>query len=315
MKRLNVALIGAGRHSLSSHVPSLAFYRDSFPDRIRLAALCDKDPGKASETAKEFGFEKTYTDVESLLASESLDACVAVTPIELTESISARILQMGIPLLVEKPLGVDLEQAHRIVETGRLADVPVLVSVNRRFDPALNAALRHLEGRVPEYIRATMLREARFEEEFIIDAGLHAIDTMRYICGDIASHEIIASGSGREKWAVVSFQFANGASGLLELLPAAGARREQYTLHGVEYLAEVRVGEKDSGDFTYWEKGSLVASESPAQNRPTHIFNGTYNETCEFFDAIVENRPTKVPPEAIVQSMELSRDIHRKVFG
>ena len=300
---------------MSTHAPSLAYYRDSFPDRIRLVALCDKDTDKASEKAKEFGFEKVYRDVASLLSSESLDACIAVTPIHLTESISKLILERKIPLLVEKPLGTGPEQALRIVEMSRSAGVPVLVSVNRRFDPALNEVLRRLNGIVPEYIRATMIREARFENEFIIDAGLHAIDAVRYVCGDIASHEVVSSGKGREKWAVVNIQFVNGSSGLLEFFPAAGARREKYTLHGPTYLAEVLVGEKDPGEFTFWKEGTLIASESPARNRPLFIGNGTYNETCEFFDAIRENRLTLVPPEAVVQSMELSREIHRKVVG
>ncbi len=315
MKKLNVALIGAGRHSMSSHAPSLAHYRESFPDRIRLAALCDKDTDKASEKAKEYGFEKVYSDVESLLSAESLDACVAVTPIHLTEAISRQILERQIPLLIEKPLGTGLEQAESIVEMSKSAGVPVLVSVNRRFDPALIEALRRLDGQVPEYIRATMIRVARFEEEFIVDAGLHAIDAMRHVCGDIVSHEISAAGKGREKWAVVTMEFAGGTSGVLELLPAAGYRREEYTFHGTGYLAEVVVGEKDPGVFTFWKEGSLVASEIPAKNDPPFVYNGTYNETCEFFAAITENRRTLVPPEKIVQSMELSRDIHRAVIG
>jgi predicted dehydrogenase len=58
-----------------------------------------------------------------------------------TKEIAARMIRAAIPLLMEKPPGATPDEAREIVELVKGTGAWVMVSMNRRFDPALRAAL------------------------------------------------------------------------------------------------------------------------------------------------------------------------------
>ena len=77
---LRIALVGCGSHSRDHHAVPLARYARQHPDEVALAAACDLDEQKAESFCAEFGFGRSYTDVENMLAQEDLDGCVVVMP-------------------------------------------------------------------------------------------------------------------------------------------------------------------------------------------------------------------------------------------
>ena len=138
---MKIVLLGAGQHSKRFHLPALAHYVANHPGEIELSALCDIRRDVAVEMAARFGFARVYTDLDEMLAKERPDSCIAVTPWELTASLSMRIIAAGVPVLMEKPMAETMAQVHQLVALAEKQHARVMVGVNRRFSPSIDALL------------------------------------------------------------------------------------------------------------------------------------------------------------------------------
>lgn len=312
---LRVAMIGAGNHSRQNHLPALARYVSEHPDELELAALCDLRRDLAEEMSRRYGFSRSYTDPEEMLAAEKLDGCVAVTPVPVTARVAERVILAGVPLLMEKPPGATLEEAEEIRALAERKSARVMVSMNRRFDPALSAACRWRSDRPLEYLRAAMLRHDRREPHFFVGTAIHSLDAMRSIAGDVRDYSVTAREVDGVWWYGVRLDFDSGAAGILEVLPNCGSRAEFYELFGAGWRARAAVGEVDSGEVTCWEGGRIALADEPARGTPSFVKNGTYAETAEFISSLREERLPNPSPADVRQSLELCHRIEGDVRG
>ena len=236
-----IVVIGAGRHCQTFHLPSLARYVKRHPNEVELVALCDLNRELAELAASQFGFSKVYTDFEVMLEQEKPDGCIAITPFKVTAQIATQIMRRGIPLLMEKPLGATLEEAEKVCDMVEKHKAQVMVSMNRRFDPALSAGLAWKSDRPFEYLRGTMIRHNRKQTDFFEETAIHALDAMRYIGGDIRHYSVIMHRIAEVRSFVVKFMFANEAIGILEVFPNSGNTAECYDILGSDYRILIRV--------------------------------------------------------------------------
>lgn len=306
---LRIAVIGGGGHSRGSHLPALARYCVNFPGGVELAAFCDLEPSVAESVSREYGFHRSYTDVEAMLTAEALDGCIAVTPIPATAGVARRLIAAGIPLLMEKPPGATRDEARQICEQASRTKVPVMVSMNRRYQPSICSARSWSGGRPIEHLKAAMYRADRREETFFVDTALHALDTMRAIAGEIEDSESSARRVDGTWWHQVEFTFTSGATGRLEVCPTRGVTEESYEWVGPAYRVLVREGRNDSGQFTAWEDDRIVI-DGAAQEAPMFVRDGAYDETLEFLGALQEVRVPHPSPEEVWPSVDLCHTIH-----
>ncbi len=285
---IRVAVLGAGSHSRREHLPSLRLYQERHPGRIELTALCDPKV----DVAAEFGFAQHCDSLEELLARRP-DAIIAVTPAPATAGVAIRILEAGIPLLMEKPLGANLEEASAVVRAaeGR----PVMVSMNRRFDPAVAAMAEALRGRGIDHLRACMERVGRAREGFLEDAGLHAIDVLRMLAGGF---EDVRETSGG-----LCFDFKSGAMGRLDLHPDGGRWEESYDVFGPGYHAQALA----TRGFRLWERGKPVTDFVIPPEEVPCVRCGTYGETAAFLEAVAQGGPFSPSPDEILESEMATR--------
>jgi predicted dehydrogenase len=310
---LRIAVLGAGDHSQRNHLPALADFARQHPGKVELSALCDLRFDLAQAAAGQFGFHKAFPELESMLAYAHWDACIAVTPVSATAAIARRILQAGIPLLMEKPPGNTPEEARQLAVLAEDLALPVMVSMNRRFDPALQAGLDWMGGRHLVYVRATQARVARREPEFITDTAIHALDALRFIAGEVGSWRVQSRQVAGVSWYAVSMEFENGTAGSLEILPDAGTVCEGYELHGQGFQVQVRAGGVDAGEVTAWESGTLVLNSKPGGDEPEYVANGCLAETTAFLENLIEGRPLQPTPGQVLGSVELCHHIKSSV--
>jgi len=310
---LKIVLLGAGNHSQGNHLPSLARYVSEHPGEVELAALCDLRKEHARTMAAKYGFARVYTDLAEMLDKEQPHGCVAVTPMPVTAEIAAHVMRAGVPLLMEKPPGATVEEARDIVERAEATGARVMVSMNRRFDPALRAALAWREGRPIEYVRASIVRHRRREPTFMYGTGIHPLDAMREIAGDVKDHSVHAREVAGVQWLVIQFTFQTGATGLLEVFPTAGCMAEACEILGPDWRALVRFGFPDAGDAFCWEDRGLVLEHRAAKDTPPFVCNGAYGETVEFISSLKEDRAPHPSPAQVLQSVELCDHISREV--
>jgi predicted dehydrogenase len=306
---VRIAVIGAGYHSRDNHLPALARYKALHADQVELTALCDLNAAAAEQSARQFGFAHFYTDVDEMLAAERPDACMVITPVAVTASIAARMIERGIPVLIEKPPGASTDQAADLCRTVEHHRGNAMVSVNRRFDPAI-VAMRAWVGQRPiRYARGAMLRHNRHEPEFITDTAIHAVDSLRFLCGDVASHSVRVRQYDSVRSYHVNLEFGNGAIGILDVLPLAGCSIETYELAGDGFRALSGTGDFGEGIWSAWQDGRLVQRDEPAAGESSFVRNGTYAETCAFISALERRQPLSPTPADILPSVTLCHEV------
>jgi len=302
---IKVCIIGAGGHSRACHLPALQLYRARHPGRVELAGIADRNRALAEAAVETFGAGRAYADFEAMLQAEQPDACLALASVEHNARVAIRLMELGLPALIEKPLGATMAEARRVVAVAERTGARVMVSMNRRFDPLLNAALAWIDGRPPSYVRASMLRHDRREEHFLELTGVHVVDALRKIAGDVRSWRAEKSTVEGTRWTQIGVVFENGIRGLVDLMPTAGSCAETYEIFGADHRAEIQCSETGASGWRGWEAGRLVRDESVAAGTPAYVSNGTAAETEAFFGSLLEKRPCYPSPADVLASMEL----------
>ncbi|WP_067934109.1 Gfo/Idh/MocA family protein [Alicyclobacillus kakegawensis] len=209
MGKLRVAVIGAGTIAKVAHLPN---YR-SHPD-VELAAVADLDADRARHLAEEFGVKAVYTDVQTMLEAEQLDAVSICTPNRTHAALVRTALAHGVDVLVEKPLCTDVGDARRLVEAAQRGGRICMVGMTHRFRSDVQAIKRFIDagdlGRL-YYVRAHILRQrgtpagwftdkSKSGGGCLMDIGVHALDLAWWLVGmpDLlsASGQLVA-GIGR----------------------------------------------------------------------------------------------------------------------
>ena len=168
MSRLKIAVVGVGalgRH----HARILSELVDA-----DLVAVADINPESGNVVAREFR-TKWIADYRELL--NQVDAVTIAVPTTSHLTVAADFLQRRIPVLVEKPLASNVEQAAQLVLLAENNQTLLQVGHIERFNPATQAAWK-LCG-PPKYIRAERLSPYVFRSTdigVVHDLMIHDLD-------------------------------------------------------------------------------------------------------------------------------------------
>ena len=101
---------------------------------LELAAICDKDPKRLDVAQGEFPEVATYSSVEHLLASDTIDLAVVATPHNSHAPIALTLLSAGKHVICEKPFCLSVAEADAMIAAARSNGVLVTAYHNRRWD-------------------------------------------------------------------------------------------------------------------------------------------------------------------------------------
>jgi len=310
---IRLGLIGCGAHSESGHAIPLARYKAAHPDALLLAAVCDLQIERARDFSRKYGFLAAYRHVDDMLRQENLDGCIAVVPPENISELGIKLLSLGIPCVVEKPLGASLAEAQALRDSAAATKTANMVSVNRRFMPLLNRAIAWTShaGRL-RYVHCTLARHARQEPEFLWATAVHAVDTLRHIGGQVVAFDLctLKASLGATAWYTLDLQFENGISGRVDVLPTAGMVEETYDLFGDGFRASVTCPFGPQLGWRCFRVGGLVEAENVPAETPEDIVNGCYDEAGAFLEALSGGTPKPSIAE-VFPSVELCLTMDR----
>ena len=159
-----------------------------------------------------------------------------------------------------------------------------MVSLNRRFNPAIMEAKRWLAEEAPGPPRAGLGRMIRFhrrEEGFPTGTGIHLVDALPDLpeAGGLAGTH---SGEQVRAWSG-ALTCAGGAQVAFHLSPDAGLDQETYEISGPGYTIMV---ETEVTILEIWtERAQNSRRRLPADAAPEVRF-GAYHETRAFLDAV-----------------------------
>jgi myo-inositol 2-dehydrogenase / D-chiro-inositol 1-dehydrogenase len=305
---IRLGLIGCGEHSEGGHAVPLARYKAAHPGEIELTAVCDLKLERAQFFCDKYGFLNPYQDRNEMLTRQTLDACIAVLPVEKIPEVGIHLLERRMPCVVEKPLGASLSDVRRLRDTARTTGTLNMVSVNRRFMPFLNRTLAWTRNAGPlRYVRCTFTRHARSEPEFLWGTAVHAVDTVRYLAGEVAEANIrtLKSAPDSADWYAVDLTFTSGVSGRIDVLPTAGLRDETYELMGEGFRAVVTCPFGRKRGFQCFCENRLILEEYESEATSEDVVNGFYDEAVELIRALTLKNELRPSIEDVFPSVEL----------
>ncbi len=138
---VRVGVIGAGAIAQVAHLVVV-----SKIEGAKIVAICDSDVPKAQALARRFAVRDVYDDIEDLLRLSTLDAVVVCTPNHLHEVHVVTALSAGVPTLCERPLALSAAGVERVMEAQAAANVPLMVGMNLRYRPDVQAVRSFLVG-------------------------------------------------------------------------------------------------------------------------------------------------------------------------
>ena len=316
-----ICTIGCGGMVMGHHGPSWAKYAKTHED-TELVACCDLDESRAAECQRRFGFARRYADLVKMLKTEKPDAVCLVVPEALTCELACQVMEMGFPLLMEKPPGHTTDQIDGMIAVADAAGVATQVSFNRRYTPLMQELKRILtEDYEPadlQHVRYDFTRVGRTDMDFSWTA-IHGIDSARHIAGsdytEVRFHYQHLPELGPTTANIfMDCTFASGTTAHLNFCPVCGVTTEQARIHAHDnsFFANLPAGIDAPGSIKHYHEGRLVReikTSDVCDGDQLFEISGFYGENASFFDDVRNGRSPAGDLRSARQAVELSECI------
>ncbi len=111
MKTIRWGILSTAKIGVEQVIPAI---QDA--ENCEVVGIASRNAEKAAQAASKLGIANSFSSYEQLLASSEIDAVYNPLPNHLHVDWSIRALQAGKHLLCEKPLGLDVTDANRLLE-------------------------------------------------------------------------------------------------------------------------------------------------------------------------------------------------------
>lgn len=129
----------------------------------KVVAVADIREEAAKEAAKQFGVPKVYTDTESLLSDDEIDAVILAFQTSGRAQVAIKAFAHGKHVLVEKPVAMNAEEAKQMIAAkGNL--IAGCCSSRHRFLPSFQFVKSFLDSGALGKIRLIRIRAAKPDE-------------------------------------------------------------------------------------------------------------------------------------------------------
>ena len=162
-KPLRIGLVGYGFMG-RAHSNAYAQVNHFFPldHHVVLQAVCARDVNKLKDFASKWNYKSVETDWRKLIERDDIDVIDIATPNNTHAEIAIAAAKAGKAILCEKPLGLNGDEAEKMVAAVTKAKVANMVWYNYRRCPAVTLAKQLIDegrlGRIFHY-RAKFLQD------------------------------------------------------------------------------------------------------------------------------------------------------------
>ena len=215
--KIRVAVVGAGGWGYQH---ARAFFER---DDVQLTAVFGRTEERTARRAAQFGI-RPYTDLDAMLRQEKPDLVSVCLPAQHTYETTMRLIEAGVPMLVEKPLAYRLDQGEALIDAAEKKHLFMAIDFEQRFSVPCQRAKAAIDA---GDLGRLVFAHWRFGHGWgsptidhphtnLIEAQCHGLNTLEYLCGPIRSvmAEMTQNG-GRGSYStfVLSLTFENGAVG------------------------------------------------------------------------------------------------------
>lgn len=239
MDQVRVGLVGAGGVARMGHLPALA----AIPEVV-LAGVVTEPPAEGELTARRWGIERAYPDVDAMFADGRLDALYVLTPKGLHVPFVDRGITAGLPTFCEKPLATTSEDAWRLANAAHGAGRILQVGFNRRFAEVYRIAHDIVAGHAPMFLVAQKHRPDHFYR-MTLENAIHMIDLVRWFGGEVSDLSAISAAADPYQEDGIAVLMRYGLGGAASVTGAYGAGEWEERIVAAAGGATVRVDAPD----------------------------------------------------------------------
>jgi predicted dehydrogenase len=146
-RRLRVGVLGAGQIAQAAHLEACRKARNA-----ELYALCDAAEDLVEAVAPVHRPRVTYTDYQRMLDDPLVDAVIVAVADQFHVPMSLKAIEAGKHVLVEKPMGVSVEECEALAAAVVDSGLVLQVGTMRRFDPNIAYARDFIAEQVGEVL-------------------------------------------------------------------------------------------------------------------------------------------------------------------
>lgn len=221
---LRLGFIGTGGVA-QGHMQRLA----AMPE-VEMAAYVDVLAERAEKAAADFG-GKAYTDFRAMFEAERLDGVVICTPPFAHGDIELAACELGLPMLIEKPVAISVAMAKPILSAVKASGVATVVAYKYRWDDHVIRARQMLADKAVGLVFGNFWGgtpgtpwwsvQDQSGGQFV-EQTTHIVDMARYLCGEITEVQAfevrgLLKREGRDiaDALTANLKFASGAVGTI----------------------------------------------------------------------------------------------------
>jgi predicted dehydrogenase len=335
---LRVGILGYGTGGRVFHAPLV-----TATPGLAVASIVTANPERAAQARSDYPEADVVAGADALFAqADELELIVVSTPNRTHVPLALRAIELGVPVLVDKPFAPTAAEAETVVQAAKAAGVGLTVFQNRRFDSDFLTLRKLLDaGRLGDVVRF----ESRYDRwvpkprdnwrelgdpaeagGVLYDLGAHIIDQALQLFGPV--DEVYAEVDRRRPGVAVdddvfvSLHHTGGVRSQLWASTLAATRNPRFRLMGTratftkygldvqepQIKAGKRPGDEDWGVEPESDAGTLGVNDD-VETVPTET--GRYEQFyAEVRDALLGNGEFPVDPESSVETLRVIEAAH-----
>ncbi len=267
MGKFKVGVVGCGFIS-NYHIQGLQSI-----EGVEVEAVCDLNIDMAKKQAERYEISKYMSDAEKLFKLKDVDAILILTPNFTHKDLAIAAARSGKHVMVQKPFAPNISDCQEMIRVAEEEGVQLVPSFMHRFFPECRKAKEIIEEgligrlmtvRIRNGVQGATWAKWFFDPEkngggAIIDVGVHGIDLLRYLIGEIL--EVGAFTETHERYrrmddgttlelkyedsATVIYRLDNNVLGLHDISwsQKAGAKRFELDIYGDKGTIVIRKDE------------------------------------------------------------------------
>ncbi len=189
MMTIKLGFIGTGGIA-QNHLTNLAQLED-----VQVSAFYDLDKSRAEKAAAAWPGARAFSNIDEMLESSKLDGVYICVPPMAHGDAEHKVIDRGIPFLVEKPLGIDGEVPAQIAAGIKAKGMVTSVGYHWRYHDSANKAKELLAncrtGMALGYWMGGMPMVPWWRVQSgsggqLMEQTTHIVDLLRYLCGEVS---------------------------------------------------------------------------------------------------------------------------------
>jgi predicted dehydrogenase len=193
---ISIAIVGTGAIA-SHHIQAIEWLNRNRGMDINIVAAMNRSEQSNIKAIEQFRIPKTYQNLDQMIQSESLDGILVLVSASNIYSVVSQLIPYRIPLLIEKPPGLSVQEADHLAELALKHGTKVMVGFNRRFYSVVRKANQFIAEhgsllgmRMDGFERYRHYREnlnvtQEWLDSLLFGNTIHCIDLIRHYTGNV----------------------------------------------------------------------------------------------------------------------------------